>query len=30
MRKFVVRQPIKDLDGATIGYEILFNVDSGP
>ena len=29
MRKFVVRQPIKDIDGATVGYEILFNVDNG-
>lgn len=28
MNKFIVRQPIKGLDGATFGYEIMFNLDS--
>ncbi|MCI8342658.1 MAG: HDOD domain-containing protein [Firmicutes bacterium] len=29
MKKFVVRQPIKDIGGNTVGYEILFNIDNG-
>ena len=28
MNKFIVRQPIKALDGSTFGYEILFNLDN--
>ena len=28
MNKFILRQPIKSLDGITFGYEILFNFDN--
>lgn len=28
MNKFIVRQPIKELDGSTFGYEILFNLEN--
>ena len=28
MRKFIVRQPIKDNLGSTFGYEILFHVEN--
>ena len=28
MDKFIVRQPIKQLDGATFGYELLFNLEN--